>query len=173
MRHKDFGQPTGVLLTSTEVTISTTFPEDSPVIERLRRDNKTFLDPWKTPMDSDSSEAKIFSIKFKNKIVGQIILWDFQEKQIKSCSISYWVVQEFCGRGIGTTAVELACQYAFDELGVDEVDATIQPENTASILVIEKLKFPHRKMVGEQKFFRGRWQGYVVYTVLKESDADV
>lgn len=173
MRHRDFGQPTGVCSTSGEVSISTTLPEESVVIQKLQKDNKTFLDPWKTPMDSESSETKIFSIKYKNKIVGQIILWDFQQKQVKSCSISYWVIQDFCNRGIGSTAIELACQYAFDELGVDEVDATIQPENTASILAIRKLKFPYREMVGEQKFFRGRWQGYVVYTVLKESSADV
>lgn len=173
MRHRDFGQPVGVSYASNDVTISTTFPEESKVLRQLQEDNKKFLDPWRTVYKTESPEAKILTIKYKENIVGQIILWDFKQESVKSCSISYWVVENFTNKGVTTSAVELACEYAFDELGVDEIDATIQPENSASIRLIEKLKFPHRKMVGEQKFIEGKWQGFVVYTVTRNSDGNV
>lgn len=124
-------------------------------------------------MNTDSSETKILSIKYKEEIVGQIILWNFQEDEIKSCSISYWVSQDFNKKGIGTDAVNLVCEYAFNELGVDEIDAVIQPENAASIRLVEKLKFAHRKTVGDYQVFQGRWQGYTVYTIVKEPNGNL
>lgn len=171
MRHRDFGQPTGVLLSSGDVSVSTTFTEESRATQKLQIENKEHLDPWRTPMDTDSSETKIFSIKYKDKVVGQIILWDFQNKNVRSCSISYWIAKEFINKGIGTRAVELTCDYAFNELDVDEIDATVQPENIASIKLLEKLKFPHRKMIGDRKFFRGSWKEYLIYTMTKEPNA--
>jgi ribosomal-protein-alanine N-acetyltransferase len=173
MRHRDFGQPTGVKLVVEDVCVSTTFPEDSKVVQKIQKENKSFLDPWRIPMNTDSSETKILSIRYKDQIVGQIILWNFQEKYVKSCSISYWVIKEFTNMGVGTSAVNLVCEYAFNELGVDEIDATIQPENTPSIKLIEKLKFPHRKTIGEYEVFQGRWQGYTVYTIMKEQRGDL
>ena len=173
MRHRDFGQPVGISYSSGDVTISTTFPEESRSLRQLQEENKKFLDPWRTSYKTDSPEAKILTIRYKQNIVGQIILWNFKQESVKSCSISYWVVENFTNKGVATSAVELACGYAFNELGVDEIDATIQPENSASIRVIEKLKFPHRKMIGEQKFIEGRWQGFVVYTVTRNFDGNL
>jgi ribosomal-protein-alanine N-acetyltransferase len=168
MRHKDFGQPVGISISDGPVRISTTFPEESKVIHQISQKNKNFLDPWRTPMNTDSPETKILSIRYKEEIVGQIIIWNFQEKQVKSCSISYWIAEEFTQLGIGTSAVNLACEYVFNELGVEEIDAAIQKENLASIRLIEKLKFNHRKTIGDYQFFYGKWQGYTVYTITNE-----
>lgn len=173
MRHKDFGQPVGVDVSDGLVRISTTFPEDSKVIQKINEENKDFLDPWRTPMNTDSSETKILSIRYKEEIVGQVILWNFQKEELKSCSISYWVAENFNKKGIGTAAVNLTCQYAFEELQVEEIDAVVQPENSASIRLIEKLKFSHRKTIGDYKVFQGRWQGYTVYTITREPNGNL
>jgi RimJ/RimL family protein N-acetyltransferase len=178
MRFKDFGTPPIVELSNGPVLISTTTSEESKAIQILSQENKKFLDPWKTPMNTDSSETKIFTIRYEKEIVGQVILWNFQtntydDLSVKSCSISYWLIQKYTNKGIGTAAVEIVCEHAFNELNVDEIDATVQPENEPSIRVIEKLKFSHRKTVGDYKVFQGRWQGYVVYTITKDSHGDV
>jgi RimJ/RimL family protein N-acetyltransferase len=178
MRFKDFGTPPIVELSNGSVLISTTTSEESKAIQILSQENKKFLDPWKTPMNTDSSETKIFTIKYEKEIVGQVILWNFQKNMfddfsVKSCSVSYWLIQKYTNKGIATVAVEMICEYAFNNFDVDEIDATIQPENKPSIRVIEKLKFPHRKTVGDYKIFQGRWQGYVVYTIMKEPHDDV
>lgn len=173
MRHRDFGQPVGINLSHGLVRVSTTFPEDSKVIQKIQEENKRFLDPWKTPMNTDSSETKILSIRYKEEIVGQIILWNFQYNELKSCSVSYWLAEKHTNQGIGTSAVNLVCEYAFNELEVDEIDAVIQPENAASIRLVEKLNFSHRKTIGDYQVFQGRWQGYTVYTITKEPNGNL
>jgi [ribosomal protein S5]-alanine N-acetyltransferase len=45
---------------------------------------------------------------------------------------AYW------GRGFATEMTVAVVQYAFDELGVAEVSAMLQPDNTASMRVLEK-----------------------------------
>jgi RimJ/RimL family protein N-acetyltransferase len=167
MRFKDFGEPEIVKLLSKDVLVSTTTPKDSLEIKILDRDNKDFLEPWRVPVNTDSSETKIFTIKHKNVTVGQSIVWNFQtyKNSLKSCSISYWLAEDSTGKGIGPEAISLICRYLFSELGVQEIDATIQPENGPSIKLIEKLGYEYKKTVGEHQVFQGRWQGYVVYTI--------
>jgi len=69
MRFKDFGEPEIVKLLSKDVLVSTTTPKDSLEIKILDRDNKDFLEPWRVPINTDSSETKIFTIKHKNVTV--------------------------------------------------------------------------------------------------------
>lgn len=175
MKFKDFGLPTIVELSKDFVSVSTTTPEDSKQIQDIQHKNKKFIDPSKTSMNTSSTETKIFSVKYKSNIVGQIILWDFQKNNnnISSCSISYWISQDVNNRGIGTLAVELICSYAFEDLKVNEIDATIQEENKSSIRLIEKLKYTHRKTIGDPKVLKGQWQNFIVYTIENKYNAVV
>ena len=49
--------------------------------------------------------------------------------------LSYWVFPPYRGRGYATRAVELACGYAFDCLGIGRVELCIEPSNDASLRV--------------------------------------
>lgn len=169
MRFRDFGTVSQTILRDGPVSVSSTVPSDSENIKRIELANKDYLDPWRTiPANMDSSESKIFTVRHDSKIVGQVILFNFQiHDNLKSCSISYWIESSMSGKNIGTSAVQLVIEHAFSELGVHEVDATIQPENTASIRVIEKLKYHNRDMIGEGKVIGDRWQNFTLYTVTR------
>lgn len=171
MRFKDFGDVSTTVLSKDLVTVSSTLPAESEAIKRLEIKNKKYLDPWRIPMNMDTSSAKIMTVRYEGEIVGQVILFNFQLNDgLKSCSISYWIDAEHTNRNIGTTSVGLAIEYAFTHLGVHEVDATIQPENAPSIRVIEKLKYAHRDMLGEGRIIDGRWQNFTLYTVTRDTN---
>lgn len=175
MRFKDFGEATTTVLSKDLITVSSTVPTESQEIRNLEVKNREYLRPWRIPMNMDSSSAKIFTVKYSGTVVGQIILFNFQVNDgLKSCSISYWIDEDFSSMGITTSAVELVISHAYQELGVDEVDATIQPENAPSIRVIEKLKYESRDIIGEGRVVDGRWQNYTLYTVTRKlKNADV
>lgn len=175
MRFKDFGETKISRYSKDLVSVSSTIPSESETIKRLELKNKSYLDPWRITTNMDSSSAKIFTVKFEDRIVGQVILFNFQTNDgLRSCSISYWIDEDFSGKGIATQAVQLTVDHAFNELGVHEVDATIQPENAPSIRVIEKLSYVHRDMLGEGKVVNGKWQNFTLYTVTQEvKDANI
>jgi ribosomal-protein-alanine N-acetyltransferase len=68
------------------------------------------------------------------------------------------------GHGYVAEAVSLAVRYAFDELGLDWLEADIQPENTASRRVVEQAGFrpvataPRAICIGGEWRDHERWQ---------------
>jgi RimJ/RimL family protein N-acetyltransferase len=55
--------------------------------------------------------------------------------------LSYWVFPPYRRRGYATRSVELACRYAFADLGVARIDLYIEPTNIASLRVATKAGF--------------------------------
>ncbi len=56
-------------------------------------------------------------------------------------AIAYSVFAEARGRGVAPRAVQLVAAWAFDDLGLTELEITADIENTASIRVAEKCGF--------------------------------
>jgi len=55
--------------------------------------------------------------------------------------IGYRLDRAFWGKGLATEAAAATLAYAFETLGIDSVIAIVEPENFASVNVIEKLGF--------------------------------
>lgn len=58
-----------------------------------------------------------------------------------TASLSYWTLPVFRRRGLATRAVVLVTGYAFETLGVTEIKADIEPDNTASRGVARRVGF--------------------------------
>ena len=142
MRFKDFGETKQTVKLSDDlVSVSTTSFQDSAHISYLMEVNKAHLEPWKTTEPpTESPENYFFTVKYKHVTVGQVVLWRFKDNP-KSCSISYWIGLEFCGRGLATAAINLVTTYAFSELGVKSIEARVHEDNLSSIRVAEKAGF--------------------------------
>jgi RimJ/RimL family protein N-acetyltransferase len=142
MRFRDFGETKQTVKLSDDfVSVSTTSFQDSSHINYLMAVNKAHLEPWKTTEPpTESPENYFFTVKYKHVTVGQVVLWRFKDDP-KSCSISYWIGLEFCGRGLATAAINLVTTYAFSELGVKSIEARVHEDNLSSIRVAEKAGF--------------------------------
>ena len=57
----------------------------------------------------------------------------------KECEIGYRIVRSYWGQGFATEAVRATINYAFEKLPFTRLVALIQPENSASIRVAEKV----------------------------------
>lgn len=53
--------------------------------------------------------------------------------------LGYWIGAPFWGRGFATEAARALLSYAFEQLGLQRVEASYLPENEASGKVLEKL----------------------------------
>ena len=80
----------------------------------------------------------------KPVLVGQLTVSSIQWGSAMSATLGYWVDQGRAGRGIVPTAVAMATDHCFRELGLHRMEINIRPENTASLRVVEKQWADHR-----------------------------
>jgi hypothetical protein len=68
-------------------------------------------------------------MEYDGEIAGQLNVWGIARGSLSSATIGYWVSERFAGRGITPTAVALATDVCFRELGLHRMEICIRPEN--------------------------------------------
>ena len=74
-----------------------------------------------------------------------------------SATLGYWVDQDRAGRGIVPTAVAMATDHCFRQLGLHRMEINIRPENVASLRVVEKLGFRDEGLRPRYLHINGQW----------------
>ncbi len=82
-----------------------------------------------------------FIIEADGQLAGVMGLFVGEDNMRRNAEIGYWLGHRWWGRGLGTRAVLLAVEYAWNELGVDRVYAEVFGDNHASVRVLEKSGF--------------------------------
>lgn len=167
-RHRDFDDRPGVVDLQTDgVRITTASYSNTEKMITLRSKNQKFLAPWAARPKNSSQENYVFEIYAQEILVGQIVLWGFNrsedEDHVDHCSISYWVDEDNNNKGIATNAIHLAVRHGFDTLGLQAVEAPIQPHNSASIKVVSKLGFRKTKTIVDYLEVNGNPTNHEIY----------
>lgn len=84
------------------------------------------------------SEAAEFAILDGGECVGSMWL-DLSPSD--RAGVGYWLLPRARGKGLGTCALQLLTQWAFDDVGVKRISLLADPRNTASIAVAERVGF--------------------------------
>ena len=71
------------------------------------------------------------------------------------------------GRGLGAGAVALLAGFAFDVLGLRRLEADVDPRNTASLRLLERLGFVREGHLRERWILGGEIQDAVFYGLLR------
>ena len=96
----------------------------------------------------------LFAIMKDNDPIGELHLKNIDHTS-KECILSIHMQNDSVkGHGYGTYAEELALKYAFDDLGMDAVNADTIIKNTRSQYVLEKVGFKYIKEENGFRYFR-------------------
>ena len=71
--------------------------------------------------------------------------------------IAYEMNPDYWRRGIATMAVKKACQFAFEHLMINRIEAYVLPSNTPSMALLEKLEFTFEGTLKEYRRFKGKF----------------
>jgi ribosomal-protein-serine acetyltransferase len=104
-----------------------------------------------------------FGIYFEGKFVGVISIQNINE-QLKSCSLGYFLDEEYTGKGIMTQSLSKVIEYCFDIHGLESLTLETKDDNEKSKNVGLRLGF---KFSEEYKTDRNGWI-YYRYILNKE-----
>ena len=93
-------------------------------------------------------------------VVGVVNLNEIVLGAFRSTYLSYWGYAGLGGRGLMTQALREAVRYAFDELGLHRVEASIQPGNARSIALVRRAGFSNEGFSPELLFIDGAWRDH-------------
>jgi ribosomal-protein-alanine N-acetyltransferase len=166
-----------------EVVLRPLKTKDSRELERLILGNRDWLKPWEATnpygpnkfdirqmvrgliRQRDDQSGLPFIIEYQGQIAGQLNIANILYGSVSSAVLGYWIAPEFAGKNITPTAVALAVDYLFSEVGLHRIEIDIRPENKASLRVVQKLGFRYEGLKKNFIHINGDWRDHYVFAL--------
>ena len=170
-------------LTEGAVTIRPIRVRDARKLERELLDNRKWLRQWEATnphgamnFDVRSSIRSLltnaraglglpFVIEHDGELAGQLNVSSIAWGSVSSATIGYWVAERFAGKSVTPTAVALATDYCFFQLGLHRMEICIRPENEPSLRVVEKLGFRYEGLRRRYIHINGDWRDHFCFAL--------
>ncbi|MGV8851181.1 MAG: GNAT family N-acetyltransferase [Rhodoglobus sp.] len=178
-----FGIPT---LSDGNIGIRPIRVRDARALEQELRDNRGWLRQWEatSPVGPSSFDVKSsirgllqqsragaglpFVIEHEGDVAGQLNVSSITYGSLASATIGYWVSERFAGKGLTPTAVALATDFCFFQLGLHRMEICIRPENAPSLRVVEKLGFRYEGLRRRFIHIDGDWRDHFCFALTVE-----
>lgn len=109
-----------------------------------------------------------FVVTYRGALVGQLTVAGITWGSMCSAHIGYWIDEAVAGRGLMPTAVALAVDHCFRDVGLHRIEVCIRPENGPSRRVVEKLGFREEGLRPRYLHIDGAWRDHLVYALTAE-----
>ena len=100
-------------------------------------------------------------------LVGSCGLSSINERH-RRAEIGYDLAPDHWGKGIATEAVTRVLQFAFEELGLNRVEASVMSGNEAAERVLTRLGFQREGVLRQYKVSRGSARDYTLFSLLRD-----
>ncbi|MFD2132238.1 GNAT family N-acetyltransferase [Pseudogracilibacillus auburnensis] len=116
------------------------------------------------------STAKGYLIEYKEteQTVGIVSLINIDYKNRSAECIIDIGVKDMWGKGIGTAAISLILDFAFNELNLHRVYLQVFSFNERAIKLYEKMGFIHEGKFRQALYRTGKWHDIVIMGILKD-----
>jgi ribosomal-protein-alanine N-acetyltransferase len=163
---------------------------DASVWSRVRRRDRLHLQSWEPTVPgnwNDNNSAMAwpgqwstlralarrgltlpFVITVDGVLAGQITIGNVVRGSLCSAWVGYWVGTHAIGGGVATSAVALVVDHCFATAGLHRIEATVRPENQASIRVLTKLGFREEGLFRRYLDVSGGWRDHLCFALTTE-----
>lgn len=176
-----------VSLEGAEVYLRPPRPADWSAWAELRAESRRFLTPWEPSWPSDCLTKPAFNRRIErqsrewrqgrsynfltirksdNRMIGGVSLSRVLRGVAQSGMIGYWIGEPYARNGHTSQAVSRLLDYAFDELGLNRIEAATLPHNTASRALLKRLDFVEEGHMRKYLRINGQWHDHVLYAMI-------
>ena len=111
----------------------------------------------------DVKQLRLCICENSGKLVGLIDLFDFDPKNQRA-GLGIVVLQnEDRNKGVGSEAIELLCQYAFETLNLHQLYANVASDNETSLHLFKKLGFEEAGVKKDWIFSQGGYKNEILF----------
>lgn len=170
------------ILRSDRLILRRIVPGDVECVFRMRSDPKVMQfvpRPLVTKHEEALSHIELIDNRINNNeginwaittvddddMMGIIGLFVIKKEHFRA-ELGYMILPKFQGKGFISESIALAVDYGFGTLGLHSIEAIIDPDNTASEMVLQKNGFVKEAHLRENEFWDGRFLDTVIYTKL-------
>src|SRR5690349_6051668 len=100
--------------------------------------------------------AWAIELKDSKKQIGDISFWRFVKEHYRA-EIGYSLLPEYWDKGYMREAARCAIDYGFSICNIHSIEANVNPNNAASIKLLEKLNFVREAYFMENYYFNGKF----------------
>jgi ribosomal-protein-alanine N-acetyltransferase len=109
-----------------------------------------------------------FGIFVGGRFSGEINLSSVQRGPYQNAYVGYWIDEAMAGHSYTPEAFVVVCRFAFEELALHRLQASIIPRNVASRRVAEKLGLRDEGVAVRYLEINGVWEDHVRYAITSE-----
>jgi [ribosomal protein S5]-alanine N-acetyltransferase len=154
---------------------------------QVRSDSRAFLVPWEPTWPSDVLTRASFRRRLKRyardvrddagysffvfrrgdgALVGGVNLSHVHRGVSQSCSMGYWIGENYARQGLMTDAVQAVVAFCFEDLGIHRIEAACVPENEPSRDLLRKIGFKEEGYARKYLRINGNWQDHLLFAWL-------
>ena len=111
-----------------------------------------------------------FAIEIDGKAVGGVGLVLSHDVERIDAEIGYWLGESYWGKGIVTRVVKKMVTYAFENLPLKKIHATVFDYNTASMKVLENNGFEREAILKQAAIKNGKIIDLHYFSLIKKGD---
>jgi ribosomal-protein-alanine N-acetyltransferase len=131
-------------------------------LERVREEIEYSLDLFRYRRSIYWTLAR----KDNNKLVGSCG-FNYWNRDHARAEISYDLHKKYWGKGIMTKTAKAVLGFAFTQMELHRVEATVTPTNQGSLRVLNKLGFKKEGILREQKLLHGKFHDAIILSMLQ------
>jgi len=157
-------------------------PDDAPALAKYANNRNVSRNLWdKHPYPYRLADAEewiqyamqqepetIFAIASSTEVIGCIGMLPQSDVARLSAEVGYWLGEPFWGQGITTAALQALTEYAFTELGMVRLYATVMEWNPASARVLEKAGYEYEGRLRKSAVKDGQIIDQWLYAMVRE-----
>lgn len=107
------------------------------------------------------------TLKDTTTLIGTIGFWRMEKEHYRA-EIGYILHPAFQGKGIMSEAITAVLNYGFKAMKLHSVMANVNPDNGASIKLLERNNFTREGYFKESYFYNGKFLDSAIYTIITQ-----
>lgn len=125
--------------------------------------------------DIDANEAIMWGIFFKEdpaRLIGNICFWQIRKEDHRA-EIGYMLHRDYWRKGIMKEVISVVVDYGFNSMKLHSIEGLVDPENVATIALLESAGFVREAYLRENILFNRKFQDTAIYSKLNPGDSSI
>jgi ribosomal-protein-alanine N-acetyltransferase len=122
---------------------------------------------WNQRFENNQGIRWGITLRSEGSVIGTCGFHGWAKNHCK-IGIGYELTPEYWQQGIMTEVIPKIIEFGFNNLGLNRIEAFVEPENIGSRKVLEKVGFREEGVLKEHYFWRDRFVDNVLYALLKK-----